>query len=270
MECRICGNEIPENGRFCPSCGNPIVSREESDAVLEEALSQAEQAFQTELKSSEVVSDVTPAAECQDTMIGAESGESIAKPRSPLDRLSDMHRSVKKGAEGAVQFGRKVGDGTGRAIQRTKEISGDVSQKVGRAVDKTKEISGDVAVTAKKVGDGVGRAVRKTKETVDELGQVGVIITQRALDVVRASLRAVEIVDAYLEERHSGYEVGNFITGVGIPPYLEIEFWKRSRDISVDERRIIETIRRAGFSCLDVEKALDEMKARGGSVEKQG
>jgi len=270
MECRICGNQVMESARFCPSCGNPVLSQDESDAVLEEAMTQAEEVFQSELESSGTGAEGISAGESPDGMVDTASDEATARPRSPFDRLSDMHRSVQKGAEGAIQFGRKVGDGTGKVIRKTREISGDVSHKVGKAVDKTKEISGDVAVTAKKVGDGVGRAVKKTKETVDELGQVGVIITQRALDVVRASLRAVEIVDDYLEKSQSGYEVGNFITGVGIPPYLEIEFWKRSRDISGDERRIIETIRRAGFSRVDVEKALEELKTRGERVEGQG
>ena len=129
-----------------------------------------------------------------------------------------------------------------------------MSQKVGAAVDKTKEISGDVAVQAQKVGHGVTKAVQKTKETVDELGQVGVIITQRALDVVRASLRAVEIVDNYLEEKKSPYEVGNFITGVGIPPYLEIEFTKRSEDLTNEERKIVRMLRESDYSGATMEQ----------------
>lgn len=264
MECRICGAMLPDGAKFCSSCGGQVRTADENDAILDAAVAEGEKAFESELSACAQEEPEMP-PRMSDEVIDGELIESEdqasreGRQKSHFERLAEIHRTVRKHAGDAVEFGKKVGDGTVRAVKKTKEISADVSQKVGTAVDKTKQISGEVAVTAKKVGKGVGHAVKKTKETMDELGQVGVIITQRALDVVRASLRAVEIVDEYLERRDSDYEVGKFLTGVGIPPYLEIEFSKRSSDLTSEERSMIGAIRAAGIPCSSVVQALKDL-----------
>ena len=260
MECRICGADIPEDAKFCPSCGNRTDADQDEMEIIEEALLEAQEVFHAELESSE---------EFEHDTVGEET---TGRRKSARDRIRDLRDAVKEKTDNAVEFGHKVGDTTQRAVQKTREVQADVSQRVGSAVDKTKEIhadvtnkvgatvdrtkeiSGDVAETAKKVGKGVRKAVDKTRETIDELGQVGVIITQRALDVVRASLRAVEIVDNYLEKKRSPYEVGNFITGVGIPPYLEIEFTKRSDNITSEEKIIVRMLRESDYSGKTMEE----------------
>ena len=298
MECRVCGAEIKPDARFCSKCGSPMRSPEEMDEVLEEAVEQAEEIFNEELQALESEEAVGDSSE--DSSEGSEDDQSVPESESEAasadtpptktagERLADMRQKMKRGVDGAIKVSRAVGDGTSRAIKKTKEISADVtvkarqakdaadkavvrgreisadvSEKMGVAVEKTKEISGDVAVTARKVGKGVGRAVKKTKETMDELGQVGVIITQRALDVVRASLRAVEIVDEYLEDRHSNYEVGNFVTGVGIPPYLEIEFTKRSTDLTNEEYRLVNVLRESKIPCAMMVQVVEHLASQG-------
>ena len=246
MECRVCGAEIPEDGRFCPSCGNRTDMEQDETEIIEAAVAEAEEIFDAELKSIEESSGDSDQTDDADF--------STEKRKSARDRLRELKNAVQQKADSAIEMGRKVGDSTTRAIKKTREVSDDVTKKVGTAVDKTKEFSDGVAVQADKVRTGVKKAAVKTRETVDELGQVGAIITKRALDVVRASILAVEIVDNYLEKKDSIYEVGNFITGVGIPPYLEIEFTKRSDDISNEERKIIRMLRESDYSDSTMEE----------------
>jgi len=239
MQCNICSAEVHPNARFCSSCGSPIEPCAEDAQIIETAFAEAQAVFESE------VGDIP------------DQGDASVQRKSARDRLKEMGSAVRKGTDGAIKFGKRVGDGTSRAIDTTKKVSSDVSKRVGSAIEATKDFGGEVAVTAKKVGEGTGKAVKRTKETIQDLGQVGVIITQRALDVVRASLRAVEIVDQYLVDQDSNYEVGNFITGVGVPPYLELEFTKRSDDITSEEKRLIQAIRTAGLSCSAIGQALE-------------
>lgn len=258
MRCRTCDSEIQSDARFCSHCGCRILSEEEMEMGLQDALEEAQSVFEAELEN---VEKCLPAGTGQDEppQTGSQPDNtegSAAATRSRLERLTQMGHAVRRGAQGAVRFTKKVGDGTVHVVKKSREISADISEKVGTTVEKTKEFGEDVAVTAKKVGHGVGKAVRKTRETMEELGQVGVVITQRALDVVRASLKAVEIVDQYLEQRHSNFEIGNFVTGVALPPYLEIEFTKRSSNLSDEEKALIEFLRKSGLSCSQFMKAL--------------
>ena len=280
MECRVCGADISEDARFCPSCGSKTESDESEMEVIEAAVAEAEEVFYAELGSDENKSGEDDGHDIE----GEE--EVIERRKSALERMREFSDAVKQKADDVSEFGRKVGDTTARTVKKTKEIHADVSHKVGNAVDRGKEIhadvsqkvgvaydktvefSGDVAVTAQKVGTGVKKAAKKTKETMEELGQVGVIITQRALDVVRASLRAVEIVDNYLEKKNSQYEVGNFITGVAIPPYLEIEFHKRKDDMSIDEKIIIRMLRESDYNGKSLEEGTEILK-KGKVEEKQ-
>jgi hypothetical protein len=319
MFCRNCGTELKTGVRFCSSCGSPTLSEEETASVLDNALVEAQEAFDAELEAIEAEqesdSEESETEETEETEEVEEAVEPDAEEynetqeetetepgteyevtkKSAAERFAEMRSAIQKGAENTVKFGKKVGDGTSAAIKKTKEISADVSQKVqygaekavevskkvsdgttkaiqkgkeihadvsqkvGVAVVKTKEISEDVAVTAKKVGVGVRKAAKKTRETMEELGQVGVIITQRSLDVVRASLRAVEIVDDYLHKSNSNYEVGIFHTGVAVPPYLDIEFAKRSDDLTDEELHLIKTIRGAGISVSEMEDVLKSL-----------
>jgi len=236
MECKVCGEEIQSGAKFCQNCGSPVMTSEESDELLESALIQGEEVFVQELKEAGI-----------DVEAEVESVPGSVRRISALDHLKSVGSTVKKSADSTIAFGKKVGDGTSQAVKKTKEISNDVSRKVGATVDKGKEIGHDVGVVTKKIGDGTGEAVKKTQKGIQDLGQVGVIITQRALDVVRASLRAVEIVDAYLAKKNSNYEIGNFKTGVAIPPYLEIEFHKRKGDINDSEKSLVDALRAAGI-----------------------
>lgn len=280
MECRVCGNDLNDGVKFCPNCGSAAMTSTEAEDVLDEALEKAQEAFETELEvsGSDDGMDNQPDApksarekfEKMRERMRTGMDNTVNFTRKVTDTTSDAVRKtrevsadvagkVKKGTEDAKEFGRKVGDTSVKAYRKGQEIHADVSDKVGKAVDKTVEISSEAAEIAKKTGRAAKKAVVRTKETMEELGQVGVIITQRALDVVRASLVAVEIVDDYLTRRKSGYEVGNFITGVGIPPYLEIEFHKRSGDLTSEERRLIEEIRARTITCAELEKYLVQL-----------
>jgi len=288
MECRVCGVEISDETVFCSFCGSKTAVDQDEMEIIEEAVDEAEKVFDAEMEEIEELVD-----ESADDGDAPETTDSSEERKTAAQRFREIRNSVKEKTDNAIEFGRKVSDSTSRAVQKGKEVHADVTHKVGDAtdktikfgrkvsdttsravqkgkevhadvthkvgdaVDKTKEISEEVGVHARKVGTGVRKAVRKTKDTVDELGQVGVIITQRALDVVRASLRAIEIVDDFLDKKQSPYEVGNFITGVGIPPYLEIEFTKRSTDITNEERKIIQMFRDSDFSV----KTLDDVQA---------
>ncbi|MCX6646695.1 MAG: zinc ribbon domain-containing protein [bacterium] len=298
MECRVCGADISEDARFCPSCGSKTDSEESEMEVIEAAVAEAEEVFYAELESDKNISDDEDGHDIE----GEE--EVIERRKSARERMREFGDAVKQKADDVSEFGRKVGDTTARTVKKTKEIHADVTQKVGNAYDRGKEIhadvsqkvgnaydrgkeiqadvtqkvgvaydktvefSGDVAVTAQKVGTGVKKAAKKTKETMEELGQVGVIITQRALDVVRASLRAVEIVDNYLEKKNSQYEVGNFITGVALPPYLEIEFHKRKDDMTTEEKIIIRMLRESDHNGKSMEEMSELLKKEKGE-EKQ-
>jgi hypothetical protein len=302
MECRVCGADISEEARFCPSCGSGTDRDKVETEVIDAAMAEAEEVFNSELGSSEASTDGNGGEEDDDHDIEEEE-EIVERRKSAGERMREFRDAVKQKADDVSEFGRKVGDTTARTVKKTKEIHADVTQKVGHAVDRSKEISadvtekvgnaydrgkeihadvsqkvgvaydktvvfsGDVAVTAQKVGTGVKKVAKKTKETMDELGQVGVIITQRALDVVRASLRAVEIVDNYLEKKNSQYEVGNFITGVAIPPYLEIEFHKRKDDMTTEEKVIIRMLRESGDNGKTMEEVTEILKK--GKVEEK-
>jgi hypothetical protein len=279
MECRVCGADIAEEARFCPSCGSKTESDGSEMEVIEAAVAEAEEVFYAELESDKNKSG-------DDDHDIEDEEEVIEKRKSTLERMREFRDAVQQKADDVSEFGRKVGDTTARTVKKSKEISADVTQKVGNAYDRGKEIhadvshkvgnaydktvefSGDVADTAHKVGTGVKKAAKKTRETMEELGQVGVIITQRALDVVRASLRAVEIVDNYLEKKNSQYEVGNFITGVALPPYLEIEFHKRKDDMTLEEKVIIRMLRESDYNGKSMEEMSELLKK--GKVEEKG
>jgi hypothetical protein len=257
MECQACGGRIPDNANFCSRCGAENLSEQNVDEVLDEAIAEAEAVFQAELESTgyEDTENIDLAAEDVDP-----TDETAARKKSARERFDDMRETVKKGTDRAKKIKKQVTESTSRAVKRTKEISGDVAERTSRAVDKTKKISGDVADVGVKVGKGVGKAVKTTKKSVEGLGRMGAIITERALDTVRASLRAIEIVGQYLDKSDSNYEVGNFKTGVGIPPYMEIEFTKKAREILSEESRVMEAFRKSGMSADEVIKLMDGKK----------
>ena len=264
MECKVCGKYTTEGSKFCTHCGSRILTVEEAEEILETALNEGEEAFREELREAGVDID-------NDSEIPAVR----EKRASAVDRLKSVGSSVKKGVERSAEMGRQVSGSTSEAIRKTKEVSADAKQKYDDAVVKGKEVSADVkqnvdkalvkgrkigkdvSAIAKQVGDGTEAAVNKTRKSMEELGQVGVIITQRALDVVRASMVAVEIVDEYLVENDSNFEIGIFITGVAIPPYLEIEFHKRTKGLTEREKDLVEALRAAG---IKPDALLDHLK----------
>ena len=230
MECRVCGADLDESAKFCINCGNPVDSVEEieqTEDILEEAAAKAQEVFNGELEES--------------GLIDPDVDNSTGKRKSTRERLKEMGSAVRKGTDSAIELGKKV------------------SVRTGKAVETSKVIGKDVGKTAKKVGKGVHQAVKRTRKSMDELGQVGVIITQRALDVVRASLRAVEIVDEYLAKTDATYEVGNFITGIGVPPYLEIEFHKRSTEVTVEEKGILDAMRKGSITETDLRAYIESV-----------
>ncbi|HEX9745816.1 MAG TPA: zinc-ribbon domain-containing protein [bacterium] len=266
MKCIQCENELVDGAKFCSVCGTPVMADEEFDEVIGNAYAKAQEKFDDELESHGI--DIESER--------SEEGQSD-KRKSAREKLKQMQEAVRKGAETTIVIGKNIGEGTSKAIQktvevseqvtdktakaakRTKEVSADIKEKVSTAVDKTVDVSTDVVEIATKAGEQARGAIKKTKETMDDLGQVGVIITQRSLDVVRASITAVEMVVEFLNDKNSNYEVGNFITGVGIPPYLEIEFHKKKGGITMEERKLIDEIRESSISPNEMRKNIREM-----------
>jgi len=248
----MCGTEITDDARFCAQCGTLLVDDSDDEDILDIAIAEAEAEFEEELEESGILDeDETECDEDGEMDEGEEAGgdEDEAESRkSAMQRIREVSGAIKDGTGKVVKFGKKVGDGTAQAIRTTKDVSRDVGEKVGHAVKVSKHVSGEVAKGAKVVGKKVKVGVEYTGRKVHELGQVRKIITDRSLDVVRASLKAVERVDKYLEQTDSNYEVGNFITGVSIPPYLEIEFHKRAENITEKEREVINAFRCSDFS----------------------
>ncbi len=249
MFCQMCGSEIQGTAVFCSQCGSPVA---ESPDILDEAINEAREVFDAELEASGI--DVSNG---ENPEAGTDTDTS---KKSARERIQDIKKAVVKGKDSAVEITRNVRDTTSRAAKRAKEVSDSVKITVDTTVDKTRKIGEDASVVARKVGDGARHVAKRTKKTVDDLGQVGVIITQRATDVVRASLKAVENVDDYLRRSKSKYEVGNFLTGVGLPPYLEIHFAKRSGKLTIEEMELIKVIRESGIELDEVEKMVKSFK----------
>ena len=187
MFCTNCGNKLPDNAKFCPSCGMPVPSRIAKDAVqaAEEAVGAAQETAEA------VIAEAQEAAETAASELQEAAAEAVGAVQEAAE---DAATEAAEAAETAAAEAIETAEEAAETVQETAEAAVTEAQEtVQEAVNDTAEAAGELAETVTGAADEAAGEIREaTEEAVTETQEA---VQEAAEEAAEAVLAAEETAD---------------------------------------------------------------------------